>query len=351
MNRSLCLAVVAALALPAVASAATVTIGSNQLATPTTNFDGANGATSTFGPRAIPGRQVTSPVDGVVTRWRLRGRSDAGVSPITFRVLRPVAATLVPSGTSSTFGLPNVEAVYEQPTRLPIKNNDRIGITHTDLIRGYVSRAGNFAFEAFQTGPAPDGGPAVTPTTLTQFEPLINADVETDADADQFGDDTQDLCVGTPGPEQGCPPPAAAITTPGPVVAPLDRNPPQPNFGSTTVRLAAGGIAPVPVFCPAAETAGCRNVAVGLTGKVATAAARRKTRTVSFGTGTLASIAGGKTATVSVKLPSAALKAFKGKRSVPVSATVAVRDASGNAGTKTSNLVLKPAKKKKKRRG
>ena len=42
----------------------------------------------------------------------------------------------------------------------------------------------------------------------------LNADIEADADGDDFGDETQDDCVGSAGPDDGCPVPIVPITTP-----------------------------------------------------------------------------------------------------------------------------------------
>ena len=39
---------------------------------------------------------------------------------------------------------------------------------------------------------------------------MLNADVEPDADADGFGDETQDQCLGQAGPDNGCPAPDTA---------------------------------------------------------------------------------------------------------------------------------------------
>ena len=51
----------------------------------------------------------------------------------------------------------------------------------------------------------PDGG--ITPAPARReadAELTINADVEPDEDADGFGDETQDQCLGTAGPQNGC---------------------------------------------------------------------------------------------------------------------------------------------------
>ena len=63
-------------------------------------------------------------------------------------------------------------------------------------------------------GPPLAAGESRVPTnTSPNFELLVQATIEDDADVDGFGDETQDGCVGVAGPLGGCPPPPTAPET------------------------------------------------------------------------------------------------------------------------------------------
>src|SRR5207245_2303633 len=102
-------------------------IGSDLAATPTTSgacFAGR--PTCTFFQQALPGRQITSPTDGIVVRWRenLNGKSTV------FRVLRPSGGAFVGAGTSAP-GPAAVFGVQTMSVRLPIHAGDSIGVDQT----------------------------------------------------------------------------------------------------------------------------------------------------------------------------------------------------------------------------
>ncbi|MBJ7519267.1 MAG: hypothetical protein JHC84_06190 [Solirubrobacteraceae bacterium] len=96
--------------------------------------------------------------------------------------------------------------------------------------------------------------------------PLIQADLEPDADGDGFGDETQDSCatdasirarpVAT---AAQCPPPAPVSST-GPVIVPGGPAGPflaGPGIARDAVSLAGTTTASVPILCPAAAPAAC----------------------------------------------------------------------------------------------
>jgi len=206
-----CLAAVM-LAVPAVSRAA-VTIGSDL--SPEVMFagtcDGAVPCTVTN--TALPGRQIVSPNDGVVVRWRVR--VDTGVDPETGRlkVIRPAGGgTYTSVNTSATRTFPNglPPTTLTSPTRQAIAAGDRIAL---DLERSTAVLAASQAgvTVARWQPPLADGGVARLPTTTfaDSTEVLFNADVEPDADCDGFGDETQDPSVSggcVPPPPGGSPP-------------------------------------------------------------------------------------------------------------------------------------------------
>jgi hypothetical protein len=188
-----------ALAAPASASGA-VTLGPNPLPQ-RTSVIGVGGA-RIFVNSVVPGVTLSSSLDGVVVRWRVRRGAGPGSLPadtITLRILRPtgVANQFTAVGTSDAHAVPAGASdpidVHEFPTRLPITTGDRVGLGTT---------AGTFAALAMpgasylvRVNPLADGETATF--AAGPFNPqavLINADVEADADNDGFGDETQDQC-------------------------------------------------------------------------------------------------------------------------------------------------------------
>ena len=101
-----------------------VTIGSD-LSTPGSPQSCAFGD-CTIVQNALPGRQVTSPIDGVIVLWRVRNASSP--SEFRFRVVRPAAGgSFTGGGATSSPGF-SCPAICTVNARLPIKAGDLIGV-------------------------------------------------------------------------------------------------------------------------------------------------------------------------------------------------------------------------------
>src|SRR5215211_4412201 len=111
--------------LAAPASAAAVTIGSD-LATDANAGGGCNTQPCTLVAFTIPGRQTASPIDGVVTSWRIRDAAGGGT--LSLRVVRPAGGnTFIGAGTSAPEAiLPSILQTFS--TRLPIRAGDFVGM-------------------------------------------------------------------------------------------------------------------------------------------------------------------------------------------------------------------------------
>lgn len=148
---------------------------------------------------ALPGRQVTSPIDGVIVRWRVGD----GTGSMSLRVLRSAAggtftgvarsdAATPPVGPSDVGQPPTISTF---PTRIPIRAGDFIGLDLATADSAVGQRtAGGANIVAFVPALA-DNETRAPDATLSDIEGLLNADVEADADRDGFGDETQDLCA------------------------------------------------------------------------------------------------------------------------------------------------------------
>ena len=155
---------------------------------------------------SLPGRQVTSPIDGVVVRFRLKAA--ASPAPFQLRVVRPAGGGSFTGGGSVEVPGLSCPDICVQAVRLAIKAGDYVGVdgsasatAGTHAGPGVISTWSPFLAEG-QTRPSDqDYGNA---------EFLMNADVEADADADAYGDETQDFCMTTPNPESlsPCQPPS-----------------------------------------------------------------------------------------------------------------------------------------------
>ena len=194
------------LVTPAWASAA-VTIGEDT-STPgnaTIGCSNSPGVICTFALVGLSSRPFTAPSDGVIVRWRVRGAVTTG--QFTLRVLRKAGTSFTGAGTGSTETVPpGVESVFT--TRLPIKQGDYIGFdlpgaVGTPSVQRRLGASATGASWDFWSPPLVDGAPPRAPNLAFGTDSVIyNADIEPDADADGFGDETQDNCPAIANPDQ-----------------------------------------------------------------------------------------------------------------------------------------------------
>jgi hypothetical protein len=150
-----------------------------------------------------PGVTLTAPISGVITRWRVRSIS---LGTVSLRVLRPnpdgtfTALATTPAQVMSQRPAAGRDARYTFPARMTVLEGDRIAIDRDRKAGGiFRNRSGN---PAFQTGifvpPLPDNQTAQVQQGQSGIELMVNADIEIDADADGFGDESQDNCPKVP---------------------------------------------------------------------------------------------------------------------------------------------------------
>jgi hypothetical protein len=152
---------------------------------------------------AEPSVALTAPISGVITRWRVRSIS---LGTVALRVLRPN-----PDGTFTALATSVAQPMTQRPaagrdvtyafnTRLTVLEGDRIAVDRDRRAGGiFRNRSNN---PAFQTGvfvpPLPDNGTAPLQQGQSGIELMLNALIEIDADADGFGDESQDNCPKIP---------------------------------------------------------------------------------------------------------------------------------------------------------
>ena len=158
----------------------------------------------------LPGATLVAPA-GVVTAFTVRS---AVAIQARIRVLRTTTGVNKTVVVSSPFAsIPGTNVAHEVDTRLTVQAGDVLAIglpTANDPPYATTSNGTQgWAFNHFQTDPA-DGQTQSTEAWSNERELLYNVTVEADADADGYGDESQDLCPSVSGPG-ACP-----VPDPGP---------------------------------------------------------------------------------------------------------------------------------------
>jgi hypothetical protein len=197
------LAMVAGLAVAPNGAGAATTIGSNLAASDNGTGHGCVFVLCTDSYSTLPIASqapggLLAPEDGVVVRWRIKAGSTSGSAAL--RITRPGNSdTRTGAGTGPTENPPaNTTSTFD--VRLPIKAGDAIGI---DCCIYPTSWGGAFyastpSATTLDWNPRlEEGAPARLGGSAGNFELLINADIEPDADCDGLGDETQDSMITT----------------------------------------------------------------------------------------------------------------------------------------------------------
>jgi RTX calcium-binding nonapeptide repeat (4 copies) len=136
---------------------------------------------------------AAAPEDGVIVRWRARTWYGDAMS---LQVMRPTGGgTFIEAGrTPEIIGGAGPAATID--ARLPVKAGDRLGLATGDAVIGAMAAMGDDERLKMIT---PSLG-----TYVSGYRLLVQADVEPDADLDEYGDITQDECPGDSTRHAGC---------------------------------------------------------------------------------------------------------------------------------------------------
>jgi hypothetical protein len=178
-------------------SDAAVTLGSDLATEPTNNFScstSANIRGCLFVNNVIPGRELVSPFDGVIVRWRVRLGDVTQAQSIRIRVVRrfdPDQFTVISSGNLEI--VPAGAGTYTFRAQLPIRSGEQVA-GEADSGKRIEWGANLAGAQLFIYLPSPaDGETTLGPVGFdSPREATLNADVEPDCDNDGFGDETQD---------------------------------------------------------------------------------------------------------------------------------------------------------------
>lgn len=167
-----------------------------------------------------------APVDGVITRFRIRAYAPATPTQVTFRVadisipdpMDTLTAIATAAGTGPTVTIPADDGtdvpIAEVGGRLPVRRGQHLALDDTTVNAVYASSGSRFTYVF--APPLVDGQAARGSTNVTE-ELLVAATIEPDADHDGFGDETQDVCPSQAATQGTCradttPPPPGTLT-------------------------------------------------------------------------------------------------------------------------------------------
>ena len=203
------------------------------------------------------GTGLVIPEDGVLTRWRVRS---ATLGTLRLRVFRReedggyTSVAIGPEVTLDRSHQPGQDVLYEFPVRIPVHAGDTIGVDRDGKAGGIFHSYGtnaSYAVADYAPKLADDAIDVQPTTTSTGRELLLNADVETDADGDGFGDESQDNCPTVPNDQTDKP-----CTMPTPTQSPSE--PTSTTIPNTTPQHQQGSEGP-PVSGERGATRGIRH--------------------------------------------------------------------------------------------
>jgi len=156
------------------------------------------------------------PFDGVITSWSFLG-GDVVPSQIKLKVAEldyAAFSSYVFIAGESAFETPAANTLNTFPTRIPVKAGYGSPVLSPTVVIGFYFPSPNHVqcaalsapgyFEASANGDIPGGGTGFVNAHNSEFQLDVSAQLERDADHDGFGDETQDRCLGTAGPQIGC---------------------------------------------------------------------------------------------------------------------------------------------------
>jgi hypothetical protein len=152
----------------------------------------------------------TSPISGVVTQFLVRSSAEDTVTLGLAHESPPLSGQWTAAATGPEVNLDGANDLQMVPARIPVAAGDSVAMTDpTSPTFAAVACAGSTgALTQFHPPLAP--GELRGGTGANGCELLLQGIAEPDADGDVFGDDTQDSCPGSAGPNNGCPGPAAS---------------------------------------------------------------------------------------------------------------------------------------------
>jgi hypothetical protein len=299
---------------------------------------------TTCGPGDFPCVTVIDQIDGdavgtpkgVITSWSVR----AGAGTLALRVLRSrpnefeadeLHATNINESPDEAGS--NLDDIRTYDWHQPVKDGDYIGITMANIGDSVGEHDGLADDQVFSL----DGdlgifaNPVDNMTPETNVEPMISANVEPDADNDNYGDETEDGC-----------PSSAATHGACPVFKPPPPPPPPPASTAATQKVTVGSRTSTVKGGKATFTLTNAND-VAVKGKLKLKFGKKKVATGSYKLGAF------RIGTYKVRLPRAVLRRIAKRGKVKLSLGLTAKGKTGKTFKTTAKLTVKRKAKKKRK--
>jgi hypothetical protein len=159
-----------------------------------------------------PADSYAAPSAGVITSWSYQ--ASMGPVQIKLKVGRAAGANSFLIVGESAVQVATASSLNTFPTRISVQAGDLIGITPVTNGLPCVRSMAGYSYSAYVMGDdVPPGTTATFNPPVDNVQIDVSAGLEADADGDGYGDETQDQCLGTAGPENGCLPAVAPSPT------------------------------------------------------------------------------------------------------------------------------------------
>jgi hypothetical protein len=156
----------------------------------------------------VPGTPSYETPDGVLTRWRFHSSADAAAGAVRLKIFRYTGTGLAYEVLAeSSLKTLAPDTAYEFKERIPVKNGNLLGLTAVADAEVGITVPNTPGNQMAQFGGG-DIAPGQTGTATIAWpnqRVSVAATVESDADNDGFGDDTQDGCPTDAARQDSCP--------------------------------------------------------------------------------------------------------------------------------------------------
>lgn len=145
----------------------------------------------------VPGTPSYATPHGVLTSWRFHSSGDASAGAVRLKIFRYTGTGLVFKVLAeSSLKTLEPDTAYDFKERIPVDQGDLLGLTAVSDAEVGITVPGTpqNQLAQFGGGDIPPGQTGTATIAWPDLRPSVAATVESDADGDGFGDDTQDKC-------------------------------------------------------------------------------------------------------------------------------------------------------------
>ncbi|MGA8219141.1 MAG: hypothetical protein WB771_11275 [Solirubrobacterales bacterium] len=145
----------------------------------------------------VPGTPSYATPHGVLTSWRFHSSADASAGAVRLKIFRYTGTGLVFKVLAeSSLKTLAPDTSYDFKERIPVNQGDLLGLTAVGDAEVGITVPGTpqNQLAQFGGGDIPPGQTGTATIAWPNLRPSVAATVESDADADGFGDETQDGC-------------------------------------------------------------------------------------------------------------------------------------------------------------